>query len=273
MSRQKEQAKFWIDHDIDNLELLKATYFKHTFTTHFHDEYAIGVTLSGAQDTKYQHQHQYMPAGTICVINPGELHTGFAHDLNIGWTYRMFYPSVSMLQEVAEQLNKTSTRPIFFPNLVIENTELFQQMLFTHLRFENKTTSKLERDVLLFNMLYKLIIQHSDDTQPVPTQLTHPTYLEQAKDFIDAHYYEDITLQQIADAVHISRYHLLRMFQIHFRVSPHVYLTHRRITEAKQLLLLGYPLADIAQQTGFTDQSHFTHRFKQITGITPKQYV
>lgn len=272
MDKHKEDVKFWIDRDLGNLELLKATYFQHTFTSHFHDEYAIGVTLSGAQDTKYQRQHQYMPAGTICVINPGELHTGFAHDLDIGWKYRMFYPSVELIQEVAEELGKTPTHPIFFPQLVINNPALFRQMLLAHQQFEDTTTSKLEREVLLFDILRHLITRHADDTQPITSRITHPAYLQRSKDYIDAHYDKDITLQQIADTVHISRYHLLRMFQTHFGVSPHTYLTHRRITEAKIRLRSGQPITEIAHAIGFVDQSHFTKRFKQITGITPKQY-
>jgi len=272
MNTQNEHVKFWINKPLDNLELLKATYFQHSFVAHFHDEYAIGVTLSGAQDTKYQRQHQYMPAGTICVINPGELHTGFAHDSKIGWKYRMFYPSVALVQEIAIELGKHPTNAIFFPHLVIDDDTLFQQMLFAHQLFEDTHTLQLEREIAFFNIIRQMITSYADDTKPITTSMINLPYLRRAREFIDANYSQDITLQQIADTVHISRYHLLRMFQSHFGISPHAYLTHLRIKQAKHLLRSGQSIIDTAHQVGFSDQSHFTKRFKQVTGITPGQY-
>jgi AraC-like DNA-binding protein len=46
-----------------------------------------------------------------------------------------------------------------------------------------------------------------------------------------------------------------------------------RIEQAKTLLAQGMPVAHVAYEVGFVDQSHLTHRFKNITGITPKQYA
>ena len=44
------------------------------------------------------------------------------------------------------------------------------------------------------------------------------------------------------------------------------------IRAAKQLLLAGFTIADVAAQTGFVDQSHLTNRFKRVVGVTPGQY-
>lgn len=267
----RETSKFWIDYELGNLEVLKARYIQHTFSPHFHEEYAIGIIVEGKQSTTYQHQIQTMPAGTVCVINPGELHTGHATNPD-GWTYRMIYPDASVMQEVMSALiDKQSDLP-FFPSLVIDDSHLFHQILNLHQQIENQHTTALEKESLLFNTLSHLIRFHADSREPMPYLMMGVPYLDRARDYIEAHYRENITLAQIADAVNISRYHLLRMFARHYGVSPHIYITNRRIQEAKKLLLSGMSIVDVAQKVGFVDQSHLTKRFKQITGITPARY-
>jgi AraC-like DNA-binding protein len=46
-----------------------------------------------------------------------------------------------------------------------------------------------------------------------------------------------------------------------------------RINRAKALLLKGKAIAEIALETGYIDQSHFTHRFKRFVGVTPRQFA
>jgi AraC-like DNA-binding protein len=55
-------------------------------------------------------------------------------------------------------------------------------------------------------------------------------------------------------------------------VTPHAYLTGRRIAAAKGLLDGNVPLSEVALACGFYDQSHFTRSFKGCTGVTPGQY-
>lgn len=71
----------------------------------------------------------------------------------------------------------------------------------------------------------------------------------------------------------ISKYHLLRSFTKQKGISPYSYLETIRISEAKQLLENGYSPLEVALQTGFTDQSHFSNFFKKFIGLTPKQYM
>jgi len=65
----------------------------------------------------------------------------------------------------------------------------------------------------------------------------------------------------------------LRQFKRQTGVPPHVFRTQRRVEHARVLILQGRPLAEVAQATGFTDQSHFTNTFKLYTGVTPGRYA
>jgi len=75
--------------------------------------------------------------------------------------------------------------------------------------------------------------------------------------------------------VHLSPFHLARLFKQVLGVSPHQYLIQVRVNSARSLLSAGSgerSLAEIAAAVGFADQSHLTRHFKRITGITPRQF-
>lgn len=56
-------------------------------------------------------------------------------------------------------------------------------------------------------------------------------------------------------------------------MPPDTYLESVRIRHAQRLIAEGKPLADVAAEVGFSSQSHLTHRFKRIIGVTPGQFA
>lgn len=95
-----------------------------------------------------------------------------------------------------------------------------------------------------------------------------------AVDFIEAHSDRDMSLADLASAAGLSRYHLVRVFTRELGFSPMQYVQRSRIERAKVLIRAGdLSLAEIAYATGFSDQSHFTRRFKRHVGCTPSAYA
>lgn len=91
--------------------------------------------------------------------------------------------------------------------------------------------------------------------------------------YMDAHYAEKLTMEQVAKTAYLSKYHFLRVFHQHMGVSPYEYLTSVRISKAKELLnTSGEGLDAIAAQVGFADGKGLIRRFRQLTGMTPSQY-
>lgn len=89
-------------------------------------------------------------------------------------------------------------------------------------------------------------------------------------DYIDAHLDQNLSLADLARVAQLSPYHFARLFKQSTGMSPHRYHIHCRVERAKQLLLeKRLPLADIAQQLGFSSQGHFNYHFKRSTGLTP----
>ena len=93
--------------------------------------------------------------------------------------------------------------------------------------------------------------------------------------FIHANFPRELSLGDIAEAVHVSPFHLARQFKQSLGVSPHQYLIQVRVNSARWLLLAGSgerSLAEVATAVGFSDQSHLTRHFKRLTGVTPGQF-
>jgi AraC family transcriptional regulator len=72
----------------------------------------------------------------------------------------------------------------------------------------------------------------------------------------------------------LSAYHFARQFKATTGLPPHQYVILRRVERAKRLLREGTDssLAEIAAQAGFYDQSQFSHHFKRLVGVTPRQF-
>jgi AraC family transcriptional regulator len=98
--------------------------------------------------------------------------------------------------------------------------------------------------------------------------------LKQSIDYIQAHLAEDISLDDIAAQVGMSRYYFCQLFKRSTGMSPYQYVIKCRIDRAKELLLFRQDcsIADVAFQVGFASQSQFTKHFKKWVGTTPKKF-
>ena len=97
--------------------------------------------------------------------------------------------------------------------------------------------------------------------------------LKRVLDFIDAHWASDISLHELAAQACLSPFHFARLFRDATGLSPHRYVTERRIKAAQAMLAAKQAsLAQIAFDTGFGSQANFTRVFRRATGLTPGNY-
>ncbi|MDO5142707.1 MAG: AraC family transcriptional regulator [Eubacteriales bacterium] len=93
------------------------------------------------------------------------------------------------------------------------------------------------------------------------------------KAYIDAHFAEAFSLQQMAQALHSSPYHLAHVCKQATGYSPLRYVLRRRIGEAQTLLITtDLPITQIAAQVGYNDPSHFTTQFAKAVGMSPRAF-
>ena len=94
-----------------------------------------------------------------------------------------------------------------------------------------------------------------------------------AKDYIDQHYMEQLTLQQIGSLFHVSPYYLAHAFKETCGYSPRQYLLRRRIGEAQNLLLnTDLPISRISELVGYDTQNYFDLQFSKHTGMAPRKF-
>ncbi len=106
-----------------------------------------------------------------------------------------------------------------------------------------------------------------------PSQGLTPQQMRRVMDFIQAHLGQDLSLEALAQQTGYSPYHFARLFRQTTGESPHHFVLRQRIERAQRLLKeTDVPLAHIAVESGFANQSHLTRVFKQHRGLTPRAY-
>ncbi len=267
----RETVKFWQARDLERLELLRATYVTHSFARYAHDGFAIGVIEAGAEQFYYRGSTHIAPSGAIIVINPGETHTGQAAARS-GWAYRMLYPDTTLLRRVASGVAGYSQGIPHFPSPVIHDNQLSAALRRLHLTLET-SPSALERQSRLLATLALLVTRYADSPRVEQVVRREQTGVRRVRQYLDAYYGENVSLDDLARLAGLSPFHLSRVFAREVGLPPHTYLTGVRVDHAKRLLLAGHPAAAAARETGFVDQSHLTRHFKRIVGVTPGQYM
>ncbi len=97
--------------------------------------------------------------------------------------------------------------------------------------------------------------------------------LRQVLDYVRSHLSQDLSIVDLAQVAGMSLYYFLRLFKKSMHYTPRQYIIQMRIERAQELLRSReLSIADIALQCGFTNQSHFTNVFRQLTETTPKAY-
>ncbi len=245
----------------------------HRFPEHSHDDlYALSLMDRGGSYWHGEgHKDTLVEPDNIAVINPGQVHSG-APANGTESTYRMIYVHQDLFERItADIMEKESSRPEFI-NIVRTDPQLSQ--LYTELYSALRSDcDPLEIESALFSFSAHLLNAYSGSGK-VPLKCGNENAaLTRAKELLSSCLNEKITLGDAADAAALSRHHFLRTFKGHFGISPHVYRTQQRLSEAKKLIIEGRPFSEIALETGFTDQSHFTNQFRKYTGATPSQYM
>ena len=97
--------------------------------------------------------------------------------------------------------------------------------------------------------------------------------LEHARTFIDENLEQPLSLADIAQRAHLSRYHFVRLFHGLFHETPHQYLVRKRIEKAKELLAhSSLSITEICLAVGFESLGSFSTRFHKTVGWSPSIY-
>lgn len=271
MLEKGENAKLWCVPHLNNLQLLRANFVTYSFKRHMHDYFVIGMIEDGVQRFAYRRDQYVTPTTGLIVINPGEAHTGEAA-IPSGFRYRALYPETEQMQHIAAEIKGRNRDIPFFSQPVIHDAALFHEFRRLHVALES-VSSTLEHESRYLWALAQLIARHADPP-PRPNALKRErSEVKKLRRYLDEHYAEDVNLADLAALVNWNAFYLLRVFRSEIGLPPHAYLENVRIREAQRFLKQGLPVIEVAYQTGFSSQSHFTTTFKRLIGVTPGQYA
>ncbi|HUN48777.1 MAG TPA: AraC family transcriptional regulator [Stellaceae bacterium] len=264
-----EQVSFWRSRELGEIEWLHARYLTHRFARHWHDGYALGVIVAGAETFFSGGIRHCAMSGSVAMLNPGEIHDGEAAHPR-GWRYRMLYPDVAVLERAASEIAGRPVAAPLFRQTIVRDDEAAALLVAAH-RAAEQSPSTLERETLLRDAL-ALLIRRYGDLGPAAPAAGDSARLRGVRDLIEARLDEDLSLETLAAEAGMSCWHFLRVFRRETGATPHLYLLQRRLARARALLAAGETPAAVASAPGFTDQSHLTHRFRRTYGVTPARF-
>ncbi|WP_434641202.1 AraC family transcriptional regulator [Klebsiella sp. I138] len=234
------------------------------FSRHAHEQFGLGIFTHGAQRS-WSHIGQVdASAGSIIMVNPGEMHDGIPLDGPRSWQMVYLDP-----QRVADEFQGDVKSEDLLLRPVVDDPPLRQlmQRLFREITATVGDETAIEEALLL--CLLRATRWHCLTRTAVP-RFSPTTAL--AKEFLDDAPGEKISLDMLAALCGISRFQLIRGFARETGITPHAYLVQSRVRLARRLLREGHPPVDAALMAGFADQSHLTRAFQKQFGTTPGSY-
>ncbi|GHO95090.1 AraC family transcriptional regulator [Reticulibacter mediterranei] len=254
---------------LDQTELIKMNSVTASHCKHFIEKYVIGITISGARRIEYRNiVSEGVGGGSIYVLEPGETLISQAKNL----TCQHLYVEPVLLQRIAEGIDEQGKPLPHFRLPRILDASLYATLHALYARFADPI-SHLQRREMLFHALGNLLLSYSEN-RSTPRRLgwERPA-IKRVKAYMDEHYAEEISLEDLACIANLSAFHLARIFRQAIGLPPHAYQAQVRLDHARRLLSQGLSVSYVASETGFFDQAHFTHQFKRYFGVTPGTYM
>ena len=125
-----------------------------------------------------------------------------------------------------------------------------------------------ELDVIHSNM----VTEYSDTTIRISNS-NKLTIVEKAENYIEMNFSEDISMEGMAEKLHVHPSHLMRVFKKEKGITISQYRNLRRIKEAKELIRFSnLSMTEIAIMVGFSNSQYFSKFFKEVEGVTPVEY-
>lgn len=263
-----DRARYWRAARYGGLECLAARFGSHRYAPHTHDTYVVGAIVSGCETFVVRGVRRYARAGDVCFVHPGEVHDGEPHGGS--YAYRMSYPPAELLRDVAGELTgRASAATPFFPEPIVRDPAAAALFVAAHRGLA--LSDALYGDERFVAVLAAMLSRHARLGEPGPVG-TEAGPVARAQDYLDGHYGEDVDLATLAGVAGVSRFHLIRAFRKETGLTPHAWLTDRRVRAARGLLAAGRTPGEAAADCGFADQSHLTRAFKARVGVTPGRF-
>lgn len=254
---------------------IDSSYSIHPRVLHKHNDFLeLLYVRSGTGIYIVDEQRYNISEGDIIICNAGVLHDedpSQAQDLN---TYSLALADIAVRGLPPNCLISPEYSPVFpageRAQTFGELMGMIHSLLVTDPKGATETCNYLAA-ALISKLL--LVIRQYCETEGNTVRSRTDIIAGQVKHYIDTHFDEQFTLQDISDAIRVSPYHLAHMFKETTGYSPMQYTVRRRLGEAQSLLITtSLSVTEIAVSVGFGNPCHFNTMFSKYIGMSPSRY-
>ncbi|UQZ35424.1 AraC family transcriptional regulator [Paenibacillus sp. PK3_47] len=252
---------------------------------HMHADFSeLVIVLNGHATHLVNNEESFIKKGNVFVINGGTPHAYKApYDFKIcnimykADMLKLAGPDLRSLNGyqalfVLEPFYRSITTYKAKLNLPIASLEHVASVVASMIKeYEGKLQGY---QTLLASRFMELVVylsrHYEDQEKGVDNSLMH---LANAISYIEDHYREQITLEEIAAKSDISVRHLNRIFRAYYQTTPMTYIQRLRLEQACTLLKeTRHSITEISYMCGFNDSNYLTRQFKKTYGLSPKAF-
>ena len=247
-------------------EVLHARHVEHAYPVHTHDVWTLLLVDQGAIRYDLDRRAQGAEPSMVSILPPHVVHDGRPATAD-GYRKRVIYLEPDVVGETL--IGAAVDRPALTsdPGLRRAVSELDRALGCVDDAFEAEVRLQLVAERI------RVAMGNPDDGPETPDPRTLDAAVEAFRAWLDDHLFEPVTISAAADALDVGPTHLARGFADAFGIAPHAYLITRRLEAARDRILAGQPLVDVATEVGFFDQAHLTRHFKRFLGTTPGRFA
>lgn len=237
------------------------------------------VVLDGCGELAYEGNTYFLEKGDCIFIDCRKAYShrtgvraagsAYTEDENKLWSLQWCHFYAPFLPAVYEKYKERGGRPMFHPKNPSKFRELFTEIYLL------ASSSDYIRDMRInekLSMLLTMLMEeswHPEDSTVSKKRME----LTKLKEYLDEHYTEKISLDELAARFFINKYYLTKIFKETYGTTINSYLIAKRITRAKQMLrFTDKTLEEIAVAVGMNGGNYFSRMFKKIEGISPRKY-
>lgn len=225
------------------------------YRLHVHDELSIAHVWGGSTLAMIDGQEVPVSGECIVVIPPGVAHA-CNPIVQSDWQYTLALLDPDACSEVSD---------VFFdaPYRIVFSTDRLRNA-FLALREGGD-----EQAFGILKALRDAMVEGAGAGTRTPMR---SRALRRVMDHLRSNLAAPLSLEDLCAVADLSKYHLVRSFKRAYGLTPHAYHLNLRVNEAKACLRQGQDLSEVALDSGFCDQSHFTRVFSRCVGMTPAAY-
>ena len=245
---------------------------------HWHEDLQFIYVLSGAIEVKTLDNSFQITAGQGVFINKNVVHfvkrVGECHyNSFIFPAHFLEFSFDSPAKAFVDSVTEIEQFQIFPFTRNTEWGEKALSMLQQLSELERNKTEFYVYEVLVLLVSLWLVIRKNITLPPDRQENIMNIRMQKFLHYIEQHYPEDLTLEDLAASANVSKTECLRCFKLSLQTTPYKYLVEYRLSKAALLLKrTDEPIGNIVSSVGFHQLSHFGKCFKEKTGYSPREY-